>query len=193
MQNTILSDDIATAQFACDLAECKGACCVVGDAGAPVSESEIPDIHKAYEFLKEKLHPRARNVAEQKGVIQQNCGEGHHISCRESGECVFVSRSAEGVAYCTIQKAYLEGRIDWEKPMSCHLYPIRLKRVGDLEYANFKYVESLCSSARCKGEREREYLSEFLKKPLIRRYSEDWFSEFENACKEIRIQNSEAV
>jgi Fe-S-cluster containining protein len=87
----------------------------------------------------------------------------------------------------------LEGHIDWEKPISCHLFPIRLKKVGETEYANFEYVNKLCSGACAKGEKENIYLSKFLKEPLVRRYGKNWYVEFEEKCKEMRIKNSEAA
>jgi hypothetical protein len=193
VQDTILSEDIATASFACDLPKCKGACCVVGDAGAPVSEEEIPKLKKAYQLLGYELHSHARQVVETKGLIQESSSGGKRISCRDNEECVFVLYGDDDVAYCAIQKAFLEGQIDWEKPVSCHLYPIRLKKIADFEYANFEYVDELCSVACAKGEKEGIYLSDFLEKALVRRYDEEWYAEFSEKCEEIRMENGEAV
>lgn len=193
VEDTILSEDIATAKFACDLPKCKGACCVVGDAGAPVTEKEIPKLEKVYELLKEKIHPQARKSVQKTGLTQKTSPDGHKLTCRDSGECVFVSYGNDGVAYCAIQKAFFEGQIDWEKPLSCHLYPIRLKNIAGFDYANFEYVDRLCSAACAKGDKEGVYLSEFLKKPLIHRYGKNWYSKFEEACREIRIENQEAT
>jgi len=192
VQDTILSENIATASFACDLPKCKGACCVVGDAGAPISKGEIPNLNKAYGLLEDELHPQARKTVREEGLIQQS-SDGQRISCRGSEECVFVLYGDDDVAYCAIQKAFLEGRIDWEKPVSCHLYPIRLKKIADFEYANFEYVDELCSAACAKGKQEGTYLSDFLKKALVRRYDEEWYAEFSEQCKEIRIENGEAI
>lgn len=128
----ILSDDIATQKFACDTPICKGACCVVGDAGAPVSKDEIPVLHKAYHTLKDELRPEAIAVAEKDGVVIGSKEKGYEISCVDSAECIFVNYDEQDVAYCTIQKAFFEGRFNWEKPISCHLYPVRLKKLVDL-------------------------------------------------------------
>lgn len=193
IQNTILSEDIATAKFACDLPKCKGACCVVGDAGAPVSEEEIPKLEKIFTLLKDELHPEAREAVSRNGVVEKTTEDGNRLTCRNNKECIFVSYSDEGIAYCAIQKAFLEGRIDWEKPLSCHLYPVRLRKIADFEYANFEYVERLCSAACAKGEKEETYLSEFLEKPLIRRYGKEWYDEFVEACALIRTENREAA
>lgn len=187
--NTILSSDIATAKFSCDLPRCKGACCVVGDAGAPVVKDEIPVLHKAYHQLKEELRPEAVAVAERDGVVVGSQKSGYELSCVGGAECIFVNYDAQDVAYCTIQKAYFEGRFNWEKPLSCHLFPIRLKKVGGFEYANFEYVPSLCSAACEKGKKEETYLAEFLEKSLTRRYGAEWYEEFIAACKYVREKN----
>lgn len=193
VRKTILSDDIATARFACDISKCKGACCVIGNAGAPVSQKEIPVLKKAYKLVEEELRPRAREVVEQEGLIKGTNKDGYELNCTDKEECVFVVYSDEGVAQCAIQKAYYEGRINWEKPLSCHLYPIRLKRILDFEYANFEYIPSLCAAGCRKGEQDDIYLSDFLKEPLIRRYGKEWYDDFSRACDEVRNKEQEVT
>lgn len=188
VKDTILEDDIATAKFACDLPRCKGACCVVGNAGAPVTKDEIPILHKAYKLLKDELRPEAVEVAERDGVVVGSEKVGYEISCVDNAECMFVKYNETGVAYCAIQQAYFEGRIGWEKPLSCHLFPIRLKKLGDVDYASFEYIPTLCAVACEKGKKEDIHLAEFLEKPLTRRYGEEWYDEFLDTCKEIREQ-----
>lgn len=190
VQNTILTDDIATTKFACDLPRCKGACCVVGDAGAPVVKEEIPILHKAYRLLKDELRPEAVEVAERDGVVIGSEKAGYEIACVNNAECIFVEYGDNDVSYCAIQKAYFEGRLNWEKPISCHLFPVRLKRVLDFDYANFEYVPSLCSTACEHGKKEGIYLAEYLEKPLVRRYGHDWYDEFIAACKYMREQEN---
>lgn len=192
VRDTILAEEIATAKFACDLPRCKGACCVVGEAGAPVSEEEIPELEKAFNLLKGELHPKARETVESNGLVQKS-RQGYQLSCRDNEECVFVSYGDDDVAYCAIQKAFLDGRIDWEKPISCHLFPIRLKKIANFEHASFEYVGQLCSAACSKGKKEGIYLSDFLEKSLTRRYGKDWYNEFTEACNQIRTENREAV
>lgn len=186
VHDVILSEDIATARFACNLSRCKGACCVVGDAGAPVSKDEIPVLRKAFKELKGELDPEAVRVAEEKGVVQGNTKSGYEISCIGSGECIFVQKDKAGVATCAIQSAYFEGRFVWEKPISCHLYPVRLKHIAGFDYANFEYIPELCSAGCRRGEDEGIYLADFLKDSLIRRYGIKWFNDFLEACKEVR-------
>jgi hypothetical protein len=188
VRNTILSDDIATAKFACDLPRCKGACCVIGDAGAPVSKDEIPVLHKAYRMLKDELMPESVEVAERDGVVIGSEKAGYEISTVRTEECIFVKYDENEVAYCAIQKAYFEGRFNWEKPLSCHLFPVRLKHIAGFDYANFEYVPKLCSAACEKGDKENTYLAEFLEKPLVRRYGKEWYDEFIESCKSMRDQ-----
>lgn len=186
VQDVILSEDIATAKFSCNISLCKGACCVVGDAGAPVNKNEIPILRKAFRELKNGLDAEAVDVAERDGVVQGNSEKGYEISCIGSGECIFVQKDKNGAATCAIQNAYYAGSFGWEKPISCHLYPVRLKHIAGFDYANFEYIPELCSAACQKGEEEGIYLAEFLKDSLVRRYGEGWYQEFLEVCKKER-------
>jgi hypothetical protein len=183
--DVLLSDDIAHARFACDVTRCKGACCVVGNAGAPVLASEVPVLNRAFETLKETLPEAAVQAVGKHGVVQRNDRHGLELTCVNDGECVFVTMQ-DGVAHCAIQKAWYEGRFDWEKPISCHLYPIRLKKIHDLEIANFEYIPEMCGAACERGDKEGIWLSDFLKAPLQRRYGEAWYAAFSDACEAIR-------
>lgn len=187
VRNTILSNDIATAKFACDITRCKGACCVVGDAGAPVGAEEIPALRKAYRLLKDDLREEARKTVESEGLINGSNQSGYELNCVDGKECVFVEYTVKGEAICAIQRAFYEGKLNWEKPISCHLFPVRLKRINDFDYANFEYVPSLCSAGCSNGEQKGTYLSDFLERPLVRRYGREWYEEFSEACREMRI------
>lgn len=193
VENTILSEDIATAKFACNITRCKGACCVVGNAGAPVSRDEIPVLRKAYKLLKKDLRPRAREVVENEGLVKGSNQSGYELNCTDDKECVFVEYTDENIAICAIQKAFFEGRLNWEKPLSCHLFPVRLKRILDFDYANFEYVPELCATGCENGKEHGTYLSEFLEKPLRRRYGKEWYKKFVKACKEVRNKENEVA
>lgn len=186
---TILSEDIATAKFACDVTRCNGACCVVGESGAPLSKSEIPVIKKAFRELKNELRPEAVQAVEDQGLIQGDEKNGFEISCVNEGECVFVDYDDRGIAECTIQRAYYQKRLNWEKPISCHLYPVRLKKIGGMEFANFEYIPELCSAGCANGTENGIYLSDFLESALVRRYGREWFDQFINRCKEVRNES----
>jgi hypothetical protein len=186
VHDVILSEDIATAKFACDIRLCKGACCVIGDAGAPVSKEEVPVLRKAFKMLKDELSPEALDAAENHGVVQGDSENGYEISCIDSGECIFVQKDERGIATCAIQNAFYKGRFGWEKPISCHLYPVRLKQIAGFDYANFEYIPDLCSTGCERGEAEGVYLADFLKDALVRRYGREWYRDFLKACEEVR-------
>ena len=187
VQHTVISDDVATFRFACDLQRCKGGCCVVGDAGAPVTHNEIPVLNKAWKMLNEEMRPRAQEVVHAEGLIR-NGYRAPELNCTDGEECVFVTYEDNEVAVCGIQKAWMEGRIDWPKPLSCHLFPVRIMKVGSYEYLNVEYVPSLCESGCERGCSEGIYLSDFLKDALTRAYGEEWYLEFQDACAEVRAR-----
>ncbi|HKI44846.1 MAG TPA: DUF3109 family protein [Balneolales bacterium] len=190
IQNVLLSDDIPFVKFACDLPRCKGACCVVGDAGAPVTREEIPILRKAFRELKDELRARAREVADNEGIIRDANTDDPEINCTDGEECIFVKYDENGIANCAIQQAYDEGRFPWMKPLSCHLFPLRVQTIGGMDFVNYQYIPSLCSAACSRGKKEGIYLSDFLKDALIRRYGHEWYDEFEAACEHIRTRKS---
>lgn len=188
VEDVILSEDIATAKFACDISRCKGACCVVGDAGAPVGKNEIPIIRKAFAELKDELNPDAVAKAGREGVVLGDNENGYEINCIETGECIFVQKDHNGAATCAIQNAFYQKRFNWEKPISCHLYPVRLKHINGMDYANFEYIPELCSAGCDRGKKEGTHLSDFLGSALIRRYGQAWYDQFLEMCNEIRMR-----
>jgi len=192
VKDVILSEDIATEKFACDITRCKGACCVVGNAGAPVKKEEIPAIRKAFRLLKDELRAEAKEAVKQNGLVQGDEKTGFEITCVDNKECIFVNYDENKTATCSIQKAYYAGRISWEKPISCHLYPVRLKRISELDFANFEYIPNMCKAGCENGQEEGIFLADFLETAFIRRYGEEWFNEFQNHCLEVRDKNENA-
>lgn len=190
--NVYLSDDIALARFACNLKVCFGACCVRGDAGAPVRSSEIPVLKKAWDMLKNELRPRSREVVEANGLISGK-GEQLELACTDGAACVFVHFEEDGAALCSIHKAFLEGRINWAKPISCHLYPLRIIESGEIDYVNFEYIPEMCSPACEHGKQTGTYLAEYLETPLTRKYGALWYKDFLQACRKIREEVSAKV
>lgn len=186
VQQTLISDDVASAKFACHLTSCLGACCVVGEGGAPIEESEVTVLKKAYIALKSDLTKEAIFEVESGGLIRGNTNEELELACIGTAECVFVVKSPAGVSQCSIQKAFYEGRFNWEKPISCHLFPIRIMQIGDLDFMNFEYVPEICSSGKQHGLDTNTYLAEYLEKPLTRKYGQKWFEEFIAACNYVR-------
>lgn len=174
INDLLIADSIATVKFACDLKKCKGACCVEGVAGPPVTKEEIDIIKDIYPKIKHRLRPEAIEVIEKKGVAEK--WEGTDVlTCVNNQECVFVTYE-DGIAFCGIEQAYNEGLVEFKKPMSCHLFPIRVRDFYGQQVLN--YVESEeCKPALVRGRRENIPLADFLKDALTRRFGEKWYNE----------------
>lgn len=174
--NTLLSDDIFEAQFICDLCKCKGQCCVDGESGAPLTREEHDKIEEILPVIWDDLSPKAQQLISEQG-ISYNDTDGELVTSIVNGEeCVFTYYDENGICKCAIDTAYREGRIAVQKPISCHLYPIRLT-----DYANYTAVNyhqwSICRPAVKLGRKEGVPLYRFLREPLIRRFGEEWYNE----------------
>ena len=177
IQQTILSDEIFEEYFLCDLNLCKGMCCVDGDSGAPITREEYAEIETILPVIKKYLTPAALEVIANKGIAYVDFdGELVTSLVEEGKECVFAYRDEQGICKCSIDTAYREGRVDVQKPISCHLYPIRLSEYRVFTALNY-HRWSVCRSAVVKGEEEGVPLYRFLKEPLIRKFGKEWYNE----------------
>lgn len=176
IQNTLISDDIFEEQFICDLCKCKGQCCVEGESGAPITQEEFEQISGILQEIRDDLSPKALELIDRQGIAYTDTDGELVTSIIDGKECVFARFDDDGVCKCAIDSAFREGRISIQKPISCHLYPIRLH-----EYAEFTAVNyhrwSVCSPAMKLGRKEGVPLYRFLKEPLIRRFGEEWYRE----------------
>lgn len=185
VDHVLVSDDLLEAPFACDLAACHGACCVVGDAGAPLREDERAAMEAVYPVVASMLTDRARRAAATQGVWEETAPGVYNTVCVEdgghSGQCVFVTydrvAGAGRTALCAIEVAGRAGKTAIEKPISCHLYPIRVEHAGDYELLNYEQID-LCEGGRRCGTRARVELADFLAAPLTRAYGADWLGRF---------------
>lgn len=162
---------------------------MVGEGGAPIDASEVTILNKAWELLKDELPVASREEVISNGLIRGK-SDDLELACVGTAECVFVQKNNEGVALCSIQKAYFDGRIGWEKPISCHLFPIRIMEISGIDFLNFEYIPEICESGAIHGRGKNEYLAEHLSKPLTRKYGEQWYNEFLSACEHVRILNN---
>ena len=127
IDNTLVSLDVLERQFLCDLSHCKGVCCVEGDSGAPLLEEEVGELEKALPVIWDDLAPKAREIIKKQGVAYID-EEGDLVTSIVNGkDCVFTCYDADGTCKCAVEKAYREGKLSFYKPVSCHLYPIRVK------------------------------------------------------------------
>lgn len=183
--DVLLSSDIITEKFCCDLDECKGACCVEGDAGAPVTLDEIGGIEASLDAVWPQMSAAAQAVVDRQGVAY-NDPEGDLVTSIVDGrDCVFTCHEG-GLCLCLLEKAYRAGRSEFCKPMSCALYPIREKRLSNGLIALNYHRWSVCAAARRKGEALGLYVYEFLKEPLVRRFGQEWYDELASVAKALR-------
>ncbi len=176
--NALVSEDILEKKFECQISLCKGACCVQGDAGAPLDDEELHTIESEIENIKPFMAPEGLGLLAEKGFYEKDRDGDLVTSCRTSGECVFVVYDELGIAGCAVEKAYFSGQTGFRKPMSCHLYPIRAKKYGAYTALNYDHW-SICSDACRVGENKKVPVYIFLKEALIRKMSRQWYEEFE--------------
>jgi hypothetical protein len=195
VDHVLVSDDLLDAPFACDLAACRGGCCVQGEAGAPLEPDERAAIEAVYPVVEAMLTPEARRVVAHEGVWEETAPGHYNTACvpagrHGSGACVFATFE-RGIALCSIEKAQRAGRTDVQKPLSCALYPLRIQTYGDpgtpetLDVVNYERI-ALCDPARACGARTGTALADFLEGPLTRRYGSAWFTRFRAAVRERR-------
>lgn len=180
VDNILISDELLDAPFACNLGACRGGCCVQGDAGAPLEPDERAELERALPKVWKYLPPEARAVIDGRGVWEEVEPGRYATTCVGAGACVFVTYEGP-VAKCALQKAYLEGRIDFPKPVSCHLYPVRTETYGTYEVLNYEQIP-LCDPARTWGCRSGVQLVDFLRAPLVRKYGQAWYEKFVQTC-----------
>lgn len=181
--DTVVSFDLFEQQFCCDLGICRGQCCVEGDSGAPLEPDELAQLEEALPAVWDDLSPVARHVIDRQGVAYVDCQGDLVTSIVDGRECVFsYVDAADGVCKCAFEKAFREGRSTFCKPVSCHLYPVRLTRYKDFTAVNY-HRWNVCSCAEKKGHLLGLPVYKFLKTPLVRRFGEAWYAELEEAAK----------
>lgn len=175
--DVLVSDELIEKCFCCDLAVCKGACCIEGDAGAPVKPEEVSDLSEHYPIFKKYMTEEGISVVETAGdpFVFNGTGEFETPLVPSNKACAFVCYE-NGMAMCAIEKAFLKGEIPFRKPISCELYPIRASRVGKYIALNYHHWD-ICRCARTKGDELKLPAYQFLKAPLIRAFGEDWYEE----------------
>ena len=176
IDNILISDEVVEEQFVCDLSRCLGGCCVDGDCGAPLTKEELPILAELYPRIKHLLPEESIPVIEQQGTAVWDDEHGDVTPTIGGGVCVYGYRDAAGVVKCAIERAYNEGLTDWKKPISCHLFPIRItKGEDDFEAVNYEPRELLCKPACRLGKKLKVPVYKFLKEPIIRKYGEDFY------------------
>lgn len=185
--DTLISEDVFDTLFACDLKACKGACCVEGESGAPLTEEEVDRIEEAFEVVKSQLRPEALKVIDKVGLFEVDQDGDYVTPIIDGRECVYATFEADGTAKCAFEAAWREGKSDWPKPISCHLYPIRLKELQDFTALNV-HRWPICDGARSCGAKANVTVLDFCKTALVRRFGEAWYDEAQTVWKAWKAQ-----
>lgn len=179
IDQVLLSDDIVDAQFVCDLERCKGGCCVDGDCGAPLSDEETHILAEVYPKMKHYLPEEYVAEIERQGTHVYDSEHGNVTPTVDGGICVYAFTDALGIVKCGIEQAYKDGVVDFKKPISCHLFPIRISTAEGYEMVNYEPRKTLCRPACKLGKKLQVPVYQFLKEPLIRKYGPDFYEALE--------------
>ncbi len=178
---TLVSTEVLEEQFVCDLQKCKGECCIAGDSGAPLEESELNEIDKYYEVVKPYLQAEAIESIEKLGhYLIDSDNDWVTPLVHGNRECVYTVFE-NGIAKCSFEKAFFEGKIPFRKPVSCHLYPVRITKFKTYDAVNYDRWD-VCAAACKLGKSLKVPVYKFLKDSLIRKYGEEWYAQLEIAA-----------
>jgi hypothetical protein len=189
IKDTLVSEEIFEKQFVCDLQACKGACCIEGSSGAPLEAEETGILEEIYDIVAPYLRPEGRAVIEANGLYEMD-SDGDLVTplVGEHGACAFVTFDANGIAKCGIEQAYLDGKISWRKPISCHLYPVRLQQLTEYVAVNYHRWQ-VCDPACNLGQALGVPVFQFLKEPLTRKFGAEWYQEAEEVFQALSNDN----
>lgn len=190
IDDAIVALDIIEENFLCDLSACMGECCVEGESGAPLEKEEVAVLEEILPLVWDDLSPEAQKVIQKTGVAYKDT-DGEMVTSIVNGkDCVFTYYDEKGICKCAIEKAHKEGKTDFYKPISCHLYPIRLQKYQDFTAVNY-HRWSVCKAAVALGNKEGLKIYQFLKTPLIRKFGEAWYNELCIAVDEYKKMKEE--
>jgi len=182
IDDKIISDDLVEVQFVCNLKACKGACCWEGDYGAPLTDEEREILKKIYDDVKPFLTPEGRAAIEKQGIYTYvDETKEYATTLVNNNACAFMTRDKDGVAQCGIEQANKAGKTDFLKPISCHLYPVRIDHHDNFDAINYDKWE-ICSAACELGKKMQMPVYQFVKDALIRKYGEDFYEALEGAA-----------
>lgn len=190
----LVSDQVIEEQFVCDLSRCKGGCCEDGDAGAPLTKEELRIIDRIYETIKPYMTPEGIEEVKRAGKYQYDAEFGWVTPTINSAICAYGYRDENGVIKCAFEQAYYDGKTDWKKPISCHLFPIKTKKTKVYEMVNYEPRPSLCRAACTMGKKLKMPVYKFLKEALIRKYGTEFYEVLEQVAeKYFDKKNAKAI
>ena len=182
IENVLISDEVIESQFVCDLSKCKGGCCEDGDAGAPLTKEELDFVNGSYEIIKPYMTREGLAVTEKNGRYEYDREFGWVTPTIGGKMCAYGIRDKKGIIMCAFEQAYNDGKTAWKKPISCHLYPIKIKKTREYEMLNYEPRESMCSPACALGKKLKVPTYVFLKDALIRKFGEKFYKALEQVA-----------
>ncbi len=186
IDNILISDEVVEAQFVCDLDKCKGGCCEDGDAGAPLTDEELEIIRQSFKEVLPYITEEGKIEIARVGFFRYDQEFGWVTPTINGGICAYGVRDEKGIIKCAFEQAYSDGVTTWRKPISCHLYPIKITRARNKDYEMVNYVprESMCSPACILGKKLKVPVYKFLREALIRKYGEDFYKALDDLANE---------
>lgn len=183
LENKLVSLDVIEKKFVCDLSKCKGICCVEGDSGAPLEDNEIDYLTNNIDKILPYMSEQGKNAILENGVFYIDEEHDKVTTLVDKAACAFVIED-NGMIMCAIEKAYNDKVIDFKKPISCHLYPIRITKYAKFDAVNYDSWK-ICNDACILGKKLNVTVLEFLKEPLIRKYGSNWYNELVNISSQL--------
>ncbi|MBK9271120.1 MAG: DUF3109 family protein [Saprospiraceae bacterium] len=186
--DVLISDEVLNSYFRCELSACKGACCIEGDYGAPLTDEESEILSSIQDIVKEFISPESFAKLQNSGTSMYHKEARAKVTqLMPDGACVFMGRDPMGIAYCSIEKAYEKGLTNFKKPISCHLYPIRVTENKELGFTAVNYHRwEICGAACRAGEKDKLPLYLFLKEPIVRKFGPDFYEELVAAAQYLK-------
>lgn len=175
IENVLVSDDVVEAKFVCDLSKCKGGCCEDGDAGAPLEKEEKKILDDYFEVIKPYLTREGLQEIKRRGKYLYDREFGWVTPTIDGKICAYGFRDNQGIIKCAIEQAYYDGKLSWKKPISCHLFPIRISKSKEYTMVNYEPREDLCKAACTLGKKLKMPVYEFLKESLVRKFGEEFY------------------
>ena len=179
---TLISRAVVEEYFSCNLAECKGACCMEGDSGAPLTLEEVKQIKKEYPVIEKYLPEEHRREIQKQGFSVIDHDNDTVTPLVKGQQCAYSFFDEQGMLKCSIEKAFLNGKTSFRKPVSCHLFPIRITEYKNFDAVNYEKLE-ICKPGRVYGKSQQTKLYRLLKEALTRKYGEEWYKKLEIAAK----------
>ena len=188
IQEVLVSDDVVENKFHCNLDACKGACCWEGDFGAPLDKEEVETLKKIYPIIKNSLPSNAQELIGLQGTsVYYDEMESMGTPLMPGGACAYLTYSNEGIALCSIEAAYNEGLIDFKKPVSCHLYPLRVKTDKHTDFVALNYDKwDICAAACELGAKKQLPVYQFVKEGIVRKFGVDFYEELDAAARHLQ-------